>query len=194
MVEVLFPKIRSRILALLLLNQAEEFYLSRIIRRIGMGRGAVQRELESLTRGMVIERERKGHQVFYKANTNHPAYKELRMLMVKTFGLRESIREALRPISGKVKVAFIYGSVAKGVDDADSDVDLLVIGDVTFGEVIDAIKELEQNLGREISPLVYSLKEFKRKIKDGHHFTRSVVGGEKIFVEGTEDELRKIIG
>jgi predicted nucleotidyltransferase len=116
------------------------------------------------------------------------------MLIIKTYGLADKLRDALQAIAKKIKVAFIYGSFAKGIEDAYSDVDLLVVGEATLGEIIDITHEVERNLGREINPLVYSPKELKRKMKDGRSFVKSVTGGEKIFIKGTDDELKKIIG
>ncbi len=115
------------------------------------------------------------------------------MLIIKTTGIADHLREALLPLTGKIEVAFIYGSIAKGTADNDSDLDLMVIGNVKFGDIVECLGDAEEVIGREISPTVYPVREFKTKIKSENNFLQSVIDDEKIFVAGGENELEKII-
>ena len=44
-------------------------------------------------------------------------------------GLVGPLEEALAPFRDRIQVAFVYGSIAKGTDTAQSDIDLMVISD-----------------------------------------------------------------
>jgi predicted nucleotidyltransferase len=119
-------------------------------------------------------------------------YQELRGLLVKTLGLADVLREVLLPLGAKVEVAFVYGSFAKGEETPESDVDLMVIGDVTFGEVVDVLAPAKRRLGREVNPIVHSLQEFEQRRREGQHFLATVLREEKLFVIGGRDELERL--
>lgn len=193
MLDGLFPKTKVQILTLLFRQPDEWFYNRQIKEAIGVGQGAAQRELTKLWRNNIIVREKRGNQVFYRANRANPIFNELHMLIIKTTGIADHLRTALLPLTGKIEIAFIYGSIAKGTADNDSDVDLMVIGDVKFGAVIDSLSDAEATISREINPTVYPVREFRAKIKSDNHFLQSVMNDEKIYVAGSENELGKII-
>lgn len=193
MIKALLTKTKRSILSLLFTNPDESFYVREIIKKLDVGQGTVQRELALLTDAGIITREDKGNQVFYRANRVNPIFNEIHMLIIKTIGIADHLREALSPLTGKIEVAFIYGSIAKGTADNDSDVDLMVIGNVKFGDIIKCLRDAEVTIGREINPTVYPVREFKTKVKSENHFLQSVVDDEKIFVAGGENELEKII-
>ena len=112
--------------------------------------------------------------------------------MRKTFGVADVIREALAPVSGGIKAAFIFGSVARSSDDRKSDIDVMIIGDITFDEVVSALSPAENTLGREINSVVYPVTEFSKKVNKDHYFVKNVLGKEKIFLIGDEDELARL--
>ena len=185
----LFGKTRRALLGLLFTHDGESFYLREIIRALGLGRGAVQRELARLTGAGLIIRTARGNQVFYQANRQSPVFTELKSLMVKTVGVSDVVRDSLESVSGKIKVAFLYGSIVTGTDTAASDIDLVVIGSAGFGDVTEALSAAEDKLGREVNPTVYSVSEFRKKVKEGHHFVTSLRNSPRIIVIGDEDEL-----
>jgi len=188
----LFGKTRQAVLAFLYLRSDSSFYTKQILDTLRIGSGTVQRELKNLTDTGIISREVQGRQVYYRANAKCPIFNELRSIVRKTFGVADVIRQALTPRANKVQVAFIFGSVARSADDRRSDIDFMVIGRITFGDVVSLLKPAEEMVGREINPVVYPVAEFKKKIKQDHHFIRTVLEEEKIFVIGDEDELRKL--
>jgi predicted nucleotidyltransferase len=190
--DLLFGQTRGRILALLYGMPDQAYFTRQIARQVGTSAGTVQRELETLSQIGLIERSATGMQVFYQANRNHPAYAELHSLVAKTAGAFHILRSALAPLAKKIAFAFVYGSMARGDENAGSDVDLMVIGDVSLDELLAQLTSAERDLGRSINPTVFSLKEFKSKMRDGNHFLKSVTRGKKVFIVGDEDELRKM--
>jgi len=190
--KVLFGKARRAILSLLFTHTEETFYLRQIVRTSGYGLGPVQRELKLLTDAGIIRRAVRGRQVYFQANPECPIFPELKSLIIKTAGIGDTLRNALAPIAGHIKIAFIYGSVARGEEGPRSDIDLLVVGDSGYSDVVAKLQAAQQTLGREVNPTVYPLSEFKAKLRANHHFLTSVLKGPKIFLIGDENELRRL--
>src|SRR5712671_3181639 len=136
----LFSKGRRELMALFFTNSERTFYLRQIVRVLGVGQGAVQRELARLTDGAVITRTRVGSQVHYQANRQSPVFSELRSLMVKTAGVAEVLRDSLAVIAEQIDTAFVFGSFARTKDRVNSDVDVMVVGSVSFGDVVSALQ------------------------------------------------------
>ena len=188
----IFGKTRQAVLALLYGRADSSFYTKQVLDAVKIGRGTVQRELKNLTDTGIIIREVQGRQVYYRANEKCPIFNELKSIVRKTFGVADVLRQALAPKADKVQVAFIFGSVARSADDQRSDIDLMVVGRITFGGVVSLLKPAEEKVGREVNPVVYPVAEFKKKVKEDHHFVKTVLEEEKIFVIGDEDKLRKL--
>jgi predicted nucleotidyltransferase len=189
----LFGKTRRAILSLLYGHADESFYLRQIARTTGIGLGSMQRELKNLTDTGIIIREVRGKQVYYQANAQCPIFNELKNITRKTFGVADVLRQSLAPKADEVRVAFIFGSVAKSNDNRRSDIDVMVVGRISFGDVVSLFSPAEEQLGREINPVVYAINEFKKKVKEDHHFVRTVLEDEKIFLIGDEDELKGMV-
>jgi len=188
----LFGKTRRSLLAILYRDPNQSFYVRQIIRLIGSGHSSIQRELKQLSEAGILTRSHKGRDVYYQANLNCPIYEELRSLILKTSGLGDILRAALGPLDNCIKASFIYGSFTVGRDTASSDVDLMVIGDVTFGEVVQALQPAQETLGREINPTVYPPSEFVKKVSDKNNFLNRVLSGKKIFLIGDNNELARL--
>lgn len=189
--DVLFSKVRQRVLGLLYGRPDVDFHTNEVIRLVGSGRGAVQRELESLvTAGLIIVKQ-VGNQKRYQANQSTSFFADLRNLILKTFGLADVLTEALQPIVKQIDVAFIYGSVARQEDTVNSDIDLMVIGnDLTYADMFQLLEKAEAKLGRKINPTFYTPTEWLRKMKENNNFVSSVIKQPKIFLVGTESELQ----
>ena len=188
----LFGQTRRAILALLYGHPGQSYYLRQLVRSAGLGLGAAQREVKRLSDAGIIRRTVQGNQVFYQANPDCPIFEELKGLMVKTAGVADVLRAALAVLAPQIRVAFIYGSVAKLAQRNSSDVDVMVVGDPAFGEVVSALGSAQENLARDINPTVYSPTEFRSKVKAGHHFLTTVLKGEKVFLIGDERELARL--
>jgi len=192
--DLLFGQIRSGVLALLYGRADKAYYVRQIARHVHASAGAVRRELEKLAAVELIVRTSVGNQVFYQANQRHPVFSEMRALVNKTVGVFNTLRSSLESLSSRVSVAFVYGSIARQEERAESDIDLMIIGDVELDGVLSRLPEAEAALGRAVNPTVYSIHEFKRKLEDGNHFLNAVLDGKKVFLIGNEDELREMAG
>jgi len=189
----LFGKTRRAILSLLFSHVNESLYLRQLTRSAGVGMGAVQRELKALVNAGIISRNVRGHQVYYQANSQSPVFKELKSLVMKTAGVGDVLRTALSPLADRIDVAFIYGSIARGEERKSSDIDVLIVGNVSFAEVTAALSSAQETIGREINPNAYPLTEFLSKVRTGNHFLTTVLGGEKLFLIGDKDELERMV-
>ncbi len=190
--DLLFGQTRGRVLALLYGKPDQTFFVRQIAREIGTSVGSVQRELETLSEVGLLNRTTIGRQVFYQANSHHPAFADIRSLIAKTSGIFHQLRSALVPLTSQITFALVYGSIARGDEDAGSDVDLMIVGNVTLDDVLAQLTSVENAIGRPINPTVYSLKEFRTRVEDGNHFLTSVLHGKKMLLIGEEDELRKV--
>ena len=185
---LLLGKTRLSILSLLLPQPERRLYLREIVRLLGAGQGAVQRELAKLTGAGILTKEREGNLTYYQANRMSPVFDELRGLVEKTAGIAGSVRTALLPLAETIERAFLFGSVARGEERAESDIDLMVIGDVSFVDVITAISTLQESLGREINPTVFMPAEFAKRIEQGDHFMTRVMREKRVDLIGGDRE------
>ena len=189
MADALFSRTQQRLLGLLFGSPERSFYTSELIRHVGRGSGTVQRELERLARSGLLRVTRQGNQKHYQANPEAPIYGELRGIARKLLGPAEPIREALQPLAEHIRLAAIYGSVAKGNDTAESDIDLLVVGDdeLTLESLYRLLEPVETRLERRIEPTLYTTAEYRRRREAGHPFLQRVLDGERIVLMGEID-------
>jgi len=188
----LFGKTRRAILALLFGHPDESFYLRQVVKTTGLGNGVIFKELKSLSAAGILVSHKSGQEVHYTANKDCPIFDELVGLVVKTFGVADVLREALVPLAKHIETAFIYGSFAKGTQRQGSDVDLMVVGEVSFEDVVGAILPVQKKIRREVNPTVYAEKEFREKLSEKNHFLTRVLEREKIFLIGSDFELGKL--
>jgi len=190
--KTLFSKSRRAILSLLYSRVDDSFYVRQIVRAASVGLGAVQRELKQLSDAGIIQRIVRGRQVYYQANPLCPVFEELKKLVVKTVGVGAALQAALVPFGDRINVAFIYGSIARSEEHRESDVDILVVGKVTFTEIVSSLSEVQKTIGREINPTVYPPGEFRSKVAAGHHFLNTVLRGPMLFLIGDKRELARL--
>lgn len=188
---LLFPGYRRRVLALLLLHPEEPLHGREIARRTGLPSGTLTRELARLADAGILKRERRGNQLLYSAERACPVFEELASILRKTSGVAEVLAAALAPARDRIRVAFVYGSLASGREHAGSDADLMIVGEVGFGEAVRLLHPAQTVLAREIAPKVYGVKEWAQKRRAPDAFLREVLAKPKIFVIGTEHELGK---
>ena len=188
----LFGKTRRAVLALLYSHPDESFYLRQIARMTGVGMGALQRELKQLLEASIIIRNEIGRQVFFKANPDCPIYRELKDIITKTFGVADILSEALSPLADNIQAAFIYGSMAGGEFSRASDVDIMIIGNISFADVVSALSPVQDSLSREINPSVYPPGEFQARLSEKQHFLTSVLNSPKVFIIGDKNELDEL--
>lgn len=190
--ETLFGKTRRLIISLLFSHTDESFYLRKILRLTGLKPGAGQRELNRLSKTGLILRVLKDQQVYFQANPECPIYSEIKSLIMKTAGLIEVLSSALAPIGQSIQIAVVFGSFAGGQEKKESDIDLLIVGDVGFSDVVEKLSAAQGILSREINPVVLSTDEFRRRISEEEHFLKSVLKSELMFIIGDSNELSRL--
>lgn len=186
---LLFTDYRRKVLGLLLLHPDTRYHLREIARLTKTQPGTLARELNKLADAGVLLRERVGNQLLYAANRQCPIFAELAGILRKTSGLAEVLADALLPLAERIEVAFVFGSMASGTARADSDIDLMVIGEAGFAELVGALYPLQEQLGREINPKVYTRREWQELVAGQGAFVREVLGKPRLFCLGNDDDL-----
>jgi predicted nucleotidyltransferase len=189
---VLFGKAQRAVLALLFGHPDRDFYLSEIMSYARTGASQVQKELRDLTAAGLLVRERRGRQVYYRANRAAPIFDELKRIVTKTFGVADVVSSILDPFRTRIELAFLYGSIARGDETATSDVDLFIVGDVGVSDLATGLVAAEAELRRKVSPTIYGRDEFVAKLRGGHPFLGQIAAGAKIFLIGTQPTLDEL--
>src|SRR4030042_6621826 len=184
-------KTRVEILKLFLFNASNSFYQRQISNLTNQPIRGIQREVEKLNGIGIIEKSIQGNRIYYKLNKKCPIVQDLKNIFLKSVGIAEVLRENLKEKG--IKIAFIYGSYAKGEESLLSDIDLMVIGDISSKELSSILSKPKKELMREINYVVFSLDEFINKAMQKDHFINSVLKNKKIYIVGNEDELKGLI-
>ena len=190
--DVLFGTYRKKVLSLLLLHPDTDYHVRELARLTGTAPGTLHKELAKLAAIGLLLRKTQGNQVRYQANQQCPVFPELAGLLRKTTGAAEILATALEALAPPL--ALIFGSVASGTETASSDIDLLVIGNVGFADVVRATHPAQAELGRDINPVVYSAQEFKRRVDEQDPFVLDLLAKPKIFLTGTTHDLSQLAG
>jgi predicted nucleotidyltransferase len=187
---ILFADYRSRVLGLLLLHPERTYYLREIARLTSTIPGTLKRELDKLMEVGLLTVKKVGNQNHYQANRECPIYEDLANVLRKTSGLVDVLMDGLLPLSEKIQSAFVFGSVASGNVNAKSDIDLMLIGDLTYAEVVSLMHPLQEQLGREINPKIFTVKEWQKLMRDNGAFVHDVLSKTKLFIIGNEQQLQ----
>ena len=190
---LLFPEYRRRVLGLLLLRPDEALHGREIARRTGLPAGTITRELTKLAEVGLLKRTKRGNQQVYSADTSGPIFTELASILRKTSGLADVLVQALAPAAPKLRLAFVFGSVARGQETGGSDVDVMLIGDLGFREAVELLHPCQATLGREVNPKLFSVREFTDKAAT-EPFLIDVLAKPKIFLIGNAHDLEELVG
>lgn len=186
----LFTRTQQRVLGLLFGQPDRSFYASEVISRARAGSGAVQRELLRLEEAGLVTSQRLGRQKHYQANAHSPLFEELRSIIRKTVGLLEPLRDALGPIASKIQAAFVYGSVPGHKDTAVSDIDLMIISDeLTYGDLFHALESASAQLGRRVNPTIYTMANFKKRVRGRNAFVTRMMARPKLWLIGSDRDI-----
>jgi predicted nucleotidyltransferase len=183
-------KTKQKILRLLFANEEKSFYLSEIAKIVGVSAGNAQRELNRLKRDGVVASQKKGNLRYYSLDKNNPAFPDIENIVKKTIGIELELSEIFSGLKG-VKFAFVFGSYAKNELKSGSDIDIVVIGNLDENELSKKTNSAENEIGREINYHIYSLPEFKKRLRE-ESFLKNVVKKYKI-LSGNKNEFRKIL-
>lgn len=189
---LLFGDYRRDALALLLLHPELSLHVREIARLTTKVPGTLSRELNRLANAGVLIRTPVGNQVHFQANKACPIYDDLRSILKKTAGVADVLRAAMEPLADKIQVAFVYGSVARGDERAGSDLDVMIVGDAKFADVIGALADAREVLRRAINPAIFPGAEFKTKLAANEPFLKRVMADKKLFLMGSEHDLGEL--
>lgn len=192
-IELMFGAYQRQLLATLLLRPDEHFHVRELARITGLSAGTIHRELRKLAEGGLLNRSEVGNQVHYQANLASPIFEELASIFRKTIGLADVLRDALSNIPTVIEFAFVYGSMADGRHSHSSDIDVLILAEVSLLDVVRVLTPLSTRLGREINPVVMKVDDFLAQMHQLDRFITRVVNEPKIFVMGDEDEFAELV-
>lgn len=186
----MFSNTQQRVLGLLFGQPERSFFATELIALAGAGSGAVQREVQRLAESGLVTVTRLGNQKHVQANAASPIFAELRGIAFKMLGPAEALRASLMTLAPRLRAAWLYGSVAKGTDRAQSDIDVLLVARDDTGlaleDVFAVLAPAEKSLGRPVSPTLYTEKEFQRRMANGNAFLTKVMAGERVLLIGDE--------
>ncbi len=186
----LFSKYRQKVLGLLLLHPETPYHVREIARLTNTEAGSLHRELSKLANAQVLMREVSGNQVYYRANPNFPIFEELATILRKTSGLVDILANALTPLAKEITAAFVFGSVGSGTENRGSDVDILIIGKLSFLDAVKALYSTQALIHREINPKVFKKTEWHKLVNNKDAFVQDILNKPKLFIIGTMNDLK----
>lgn len=185
-------KIRTKILKHFFSNKNEKYYLRQLERTLGIHVANIRRELISLEKMGLFRKEKKGKEVYYFLNTDLAIFEEINKIISKTIGMEAVLARELQKVKG-IKICFIYGSVAKSQEDALSDIDVFIVGEVKEDDILKAVRKLEKELSKEINYTIFTEADLLKGIKGKKVFLKDALEGNKIFLMGDKNGLEEII-
>ena len=188
---LLFKEYRRQVLGLLLLHPDQAYHMREIARLTHTQPGTLHKELAKLAEAGILKKTLQGNQTYYQADASCIVFDELCSIMRKTSGLTDVLRSALQPLADKLKIAAVYGSIASGNATAGSDIDLLLVGDAGYAEVVSALYPAQQLLGREINPKLYSANEWQQAVGAQSGFIKQILASPMLPILGDTDDLRQ---
>ena len=183
-----------RVLSWFLLHADRRYFQAELVRLTGSKLYLVQRALERLESAGLVERRQEGRRVYYWARRSHPAFEDLKRLFLKTFSLGDELRREFGRLGDEVRLAFIYGSFARGDEREGSDIDIFAVGDIGVRELSGVLTEMQQDLARELNSTVYDEGEFRQRAADGDPFLKALLAEPKIWLVGDDGELERLVG
>jgi uncharacterized protein len=190
--EILSSRARAEIFRLLFRGTEEEFHIREVQRRSGLNDSTIRQELQKLVRLDLIQGRRDGNRLYYRANRENSLYADIRNVVLKTIGLVDALKDALE--DDRIRIAFVFGSIAKGEEKVGSDVDLMVIGDLGLRYLTKLLSGVSEKIGREINPHILSEEEFQKRIESKEHFISNVLKSPKIIIIGSDNDLKGLGG
>lgn len=189
---ILSSKVRAEIFRLLFGVHSTELHMRELEREAGCTIGPIQSELKKLLGMQLVSARRSGNRLYYRANIEHPLYPDIRSIVLKTSGLGDYLKERFS-MREDITVAFVFGSMASGEERVASDIDLMIIGAIGLRAVSGLLADFRATVGREVNPHVFSVEEFLKRKKEGEHFVTTVLSSGKLFVKGTEHDLKEMV-
>ncbi|WP_303674132.1 nucleotidyltransferase domain-containing protein [Vampirovibrio chlorellavorus] len=190
----LFPSpVLVDVLCLFLTHPDSRYYQREIAETTGHSLLQVQHALGRIEKTDLIAQEKSGNRVYYQAKQAHPAFQDLQQAFLKTDAMATALKVALEPLDQKVKLAFIFGSLAKGNATAESDIDLFLLGDVSLKSLSQAMADSTDNLKREFNPVIMTVADYRQRLQDQNRFAIELMETPKIWLKGTQDEFTAMV-
>ena len=190
--KMLSSKVRSELFGLFFGIEAQELHLREIERRSGFAIGTIRQETRNLVDLGLLCKRQDGNRTYFQANKEHPIYTEIHNMVLKTVGLVDVLKKSL--YTPEVEFAFVFGSAATNSLKPESDIDLLVIGNIGLRGIGKLLKNASNQLNREINPITMAKDRFVERILSKDHFVVEVMDSPKIMIVGAEDELARLAG
>ena len=184
-------KLRKKLIAYYFSNVDAEHYLREIASILNLDPGNLSKELNALEKEGVFISQVRGRIKLYRLDKSYPFFQELKSIVFRSIGIEGSIREVLRKIDG-IEIAFIFGSFASDKELPNSDIDLFIMGNPDEKILNRNISDIEKKIGREINYLLWPKKEVIKKLKENNSFLKEIFANKKIFIVGTQNELKKL--
>ncbi len=182
-------KTRTKLITKLLMEPDRPFYIRELSRETNTPYSMVYKEIQNLEQLGLIKSEKKGKITLLHVNKELPYYRDLRNLIIKTTGISYTILNQLEDL-GNIEYLLVFGSVASGEDTQESDIDLLIIGEIPEDELIEAVRGIEKSVGKDLNYIHWTRDEFEKKIKEKNHLLIDVAEKPIIMLRGSEDEFR----
>ena len=182
------------VLAATLMQPDRWWYLSDLARFLDRTPSSLQGALAGLVQAGILHRKQEGNRVYYQADRRCPYFTELLGIIVKTVGLVDVLRDALRPKASRITAAFVFGSVARAEERSSSDIDLGIIGRLGQFDLALELDRVEKRLGRPVNTIVWTPEQFEKKRRSRDHFVSALVNGEKLMVIGNGEGLERARG
>ena len=181
-------RVRIQLLSAFLLHPEEPHHIRALASKVDAHYSAVWRELKNLEKAGLLRSESVGGRKLYQLNPEFPILSELRRILLKTVGAGDLLRKVLSRFEG-IEAAFIFGSFAEGEQDAESDLDLMILGEVDLAKLSPVVEELEGMLGREVNYVLFTKDEWESRLAEGYGFASNVRDGPKVMLIGEQDAL-----
>ncbi|HMS07894.1 MAG TPA: hypothetical protein PKE66_00240 [Pyrinomonadaceae bacterium] len=191
-IDALMPPVRQAVLTATYGDPDRWWYMSELAGFAGTIPSSLQRELVSLVEAKILRKRRDGARVYYQAETDSPLYEPLRMLIERTTGVVPALGRELGAFRSEIDAAFVYGSVARGDDNAGSDIDVILIGTIGIAKLAPVLRKLERRFHREFNVMCFSPAEFAAKRGENNHFIASVLKEKLLFLIGDTDVLERL--
>jgi len=190
--DALFGKTRKAVIGALFSHPEKSWHLRELARYAGVSPTMIGKEMGVLSSAGIVLDERDGNRRLLRANPDCPIFEELRGIARKTSGLADILREVLTALDG-IDFAFVFGSVATGQERSDSDVDVCVVGSISYRSVVNALSATEGAVGRPVNPVLYAPEEFRQKVESGNSFVSGPLSSKRIFLIGDENAIERAV-
>lgn len=181
-------KIRIELLKILALNPDSSYHINELSRRTGFSPRGVEKELKNLLSGGILKREVTGNQHHYQLDPQCPINREIKGIVLKTVGVSDVLKEALRSGEKKIELSFVFGSFASGDYGNESDVDLFVVSNLSGVKLAELLAPAQNEIGRAINISQFTPSEYRQRRQRGDHFLTRVFDGPRIMIIGDIDE------